>query len=134
LSASTELPAYDSRATSNMPNESLQPGGTAMGVGEVSWFEADDVFFEARGCLWALVHTLKALEHEFGPLLASKQAVVPMHEIILQLQLAQQRVWSPVIVTSSGFGVFTNHSLVLVSYLSRANAAIVDLRTLLSEG
>ena len=134
LSASAQLPALDSRAEPDAVDESVQPGGTALGLGEVSWWDADNIFFEARGYLWALVHTLKALEQEFAPLLASKQATVPMHEIILKLELAQQRIWSPVILTNSGFGVLTNHSLVLASYLSRANAAIIDLRTLLSEG
>jgi hypothetical protein len=134
LSASARLPAFDSRAEPDTVDESVQPGGTVIGLGEVSWWEADNIFFEARGYLWALVHTLKALEQEFAPLLASKQATVPMHEIILKLELAQQRIWSPVILTNSGFGVLTNHSLVLASYLSRANAAIIDLRTLLSEG
>jgi len=113
--------------------ETLRPGGTAIGNTEVSWREVDNVFFEARGYIWALVHTLRALERDFAALLESKQAM-PMHEILLKLELAQQRIWSPVILTSSGFGMFTNHSLVLASYISRANAAIIDLRVLLSEG
>ena len=34
----------------------------------------------------------------------------------------------------SGFGVLANHSLVMASYISRANAAIIDLRDLMSQG
>jgi hypothetical protein len=30
--------------------------------------------------------------------------------------------------------VFANHSLVMANYLSRANAAVIDLRQLLSQG
>jgi hypothetical protein len=38
------------------------------------------------------------------------------------------------ILNGSGFGVLANHSLVMASYISRANAAIIDLRDLLSQG
>jgi hypothetical protein len=43
-------------------------------------------------------------------------------------------MWSPVILNGSGFGLFANHSLVMASYVSRANAGISDLRALLSRG
>jgi hypothetical protein len=33
-----------------------------------------------------------------------------------------------------GFGYVANHSLVLASYISRANAAVLDLRILLQQG
>jgi hypothetical protein len=134
LAASARLPGLYDSPTGGSLDRDMQPGGTLIGAGEVSWSDADNVFFEARGYIWALVHTLKALEADFAPLLASKQATVPMHEIILKLELAQQKLWSPVVLTNSGFGVLTNHSLVLASYVSRANAAIIDLRMLLSEG
>jgi hypothetical protein len=38
------------------------------------------------------------------------------------------------ILNGSGFGLWANHSLVMASYLTRANAAIVDLRDLLAQG
>ena len=38
------------------------------------------------------------------------------------------------IVNGQGFGLFANHSLVMASYISRANAALIDLRELLSRG
>jgi hypothetical protein len=43
-------------------------------------------------------------------------------------------MWSPIILNGSGFGIFANHSLVMASYISRANAAVIDLRSLLSQG
>ncbi|MCB1707405.1 MAG: DUF2333 family protein, partial [Halioglobus sp.] len=46
----------------------------------------------------------------------------------------QETVWSPMILNGSGFGLMANHSLVMASYISRANAAIIDLRDLLSQG
>ncbi len=134
LSASAHLPFLLERTAPGSTDEALQPGGTSIAAVGVGWMDADNVFFEARGYLWALIHTLKALERDFAPLLAGKEATIPMHEIILKLELAQQRIWSPVILTSSGFGLLTNHSLVLASYISRANAAIIDFRRLLTEG
>ncbi len=134
LSASANLPHLLERGIATDSEDPLQPGGTAMATRGVGWMDADNVFYEARGYLWALTHTLRALERDYAPLLAGKAATLPMHEIILKLELAQQRIWSPVILTSSGFGVLTNHSLVLASYISRANAAIIDLRRLLVEG
>ncbi|HEY6894026.1 MAG TPA: DUF2333 family protein, partial [Rhodanobacteraceae bacterium] len=32
------------------------------------------------------------------------------------------------------FGFFANHSLVMANYISRANAAVIDLRELLRRG
>jgi hypothetical protein len=38
------------------------------------------------------------------------------------------------ILNGDGYGFFANHSLVLASYLSRAHAAVIDLRELLAQG
>jgi hypothetical protein len=38
------------------------------------------------------------------------------------------------ILNGDGFGLFANHSLVLASYISRANAALIDLSSLLAQG
>lgn len=98
------------------------------------WREIDNVFYEARGYIWALLHTLKAIEIEFHDVLVSKKALTPLQRIIHKLENTQQAVWSPLIFNNSGFGMLTNHSLVMTSYLSRANAAIIDLRILLTQG
>ena len=98
------------------------------------WTEIDDVFFEARGTAWALLHFLRAAEHDFGDILAKKNALVSLQQIIRELEGTQDFVWSPMILNGTGFGLVANHSLVMASYISRANAAIVDLRDLLSQG
>ena len=98
------------------------------------WLKIDDVFFEARGYTWALVHTLKALEVDFGDVLANKNAVVSVKQIIRELENTQSFIWSPVILNGTGFGMVANHSLIMASYISRANAAIIDLRNLLLQG
>ncbi len=97
-------------------------------------FEIDDVFYQARGSSWALIQFLKAAEVDFAEVLAKKNAQVSLRQIIRELEGTQDFVWSPVILNGRGFGFVANHSLVMASYISRANAAIIDLRELLSRG
>ena len=98
------------------------------------WNKIDDVLFEARGTTWALIHFLKAIEIDFADVLEKKNARVSVQQIIRELESTQQAIWSPVVLNGSGFGLFANHSLVMASYVSRANAGIIDLRELLSKG
>ncbi len=98
------------------------------------WNEIDDVFFEARGAAWALIHFLKAAEVDFADVLEKKNATVSLQQIIRELEAAQEPLWSPMVLNGTGFGLFANHSLVMASYISRANAAIIDLRDLLLQG
>ena len=99
-----------------------------------SWFKIDDVFFEARGQTWVLIHLLKAVEHDFGPVLDDKNARVSLRQIIRELEATQEPIYSPVILNGGGFGFLANHSLVMASYISRVNAALIDLRDLLDKG
>lgn len=98
------------------------------------WLKLDDVFYEARGSTWALIEFLQAVEVDFRPVLEKKNAVVSLRQIIRELQSTQQTVWSPMILNGTGFGFVANHSLVMASYISRANAAVIDLRDLLAQG
>lgn len=98
------------------------------------WLEIDNVFYEARGTAWALMHFLKAVEVDFNDVLAKKNALVSLRQIIRELEATQETVYSPMILNGGGFGFLANHSLVMASYISRANAAIIDLRELLSRG
>ncbi|ETX11124.1 hypothetical protein MUS1_12170 [Marinomonas ushuaiensis DSM 15871] len=98
------------------------------------WSKVDDVFYEARGTSWALVHMLRAVEVDFFFTLQDKNALVSLRQIIRELEATQANIWSPMILNGSGFGVLANHSLVMASYVSRANTAIIDLRRLLEQG
>ena len=109
-------------------------GAPAQKVVQTPWSEIDDVFYEARGTAWALIHFLKAAEVDFAEVLRKKNAQVSLQQIIRELEGTQETVWSPMILNGSGFGTLANHSLVMASYISRANAAIIDLRDLLSQG
>ncbi len=98
------------------------------------WNEIDDVFYEARGASWALIHFLRAAEVDFADVLEKKNATVSLKQIIRELEATQAAIWSPMIFNGTGFGMVANHSLVMASYISRANAGIIDLRDLLSQG
>jgi hypothetical protein len=71
---------------------------------------------------------------EVEPVLADKNAVVSMQQVIRDLEGATARMWSPVVLYGQGFSFLANHSLVLASYIARANAAVLDLRILLQQG
>lgn len=98
------------------------------------WLQIDDVFYEARGATWALTHFLKAVELDFKEVLTNKNATASLRQIIRDLEASQRTVFFPIILNGSGFGVFANHSLTMANYISRANAAIIDLRRLLEQG
>ncbi len=98
------------------------------------WLQVDDVFYEARGSTWALLHFLRAAEQDFGPVLRDKNALVSLRQIIRELEESQQPLGSPIVLNGSPYGFFANHSLVMANYVSRANAAIIDLRKLLERG
>ena len=103
-------------------------------VAQTSWFEIDDTFYEARGTSWALIHFLHAAEVDFGPVLRDKNAIPTLRQVIRELEATQQDVTSPMILNGKGMGMFANHSLVMSSYIARANSAIADLRQLLDDG
>ena len=98
------------------------------------WTQIDDVFYETRGSAWALVHFLHAMEMDFEDVLLKKNATVSFRQIIRELESTQEPLHSPMVLNGSQFGLFANHSLIMANYISRANAAIIDLRKLLKEG
>lgn len=116
------------------PSAQQSTHAPAMQEVKTPWREIDDVFYESRGTAWALIHILKAVEMDFKKVLEDKNALVSLSQIIRELEATQEPLWSPMILNGSGFGMFANHSLVMASYISRANAAIIDLRELLSRG
>jgi len=101
---------------------------------KTAWMKIDDTFYESRGACWALIHFLKAVEIDFGPVLEKKNARASLSQIIRELEATQESVWSPFILNGSGFGLMANHSLVMANYISRANAGLIDLKALLEKG
>lgn len=125
------------RVNTDLSNDSAAERSTpGPGMIEVKtpWTKIDDVFYEARGASWALIHFLHAVEHDFGRVLEKKNATVSLRQIIRELESTQDPVWSPMILNGRGFAFVANHSLVMANYISRANAALIDLRRLLEQG
>ncbi len=98
------------------------------------WLEIDDVFYEARGSCWAMIHFLKAMEIDFRSVLEDKNATASLAQIIRDLEATQATMWSPIVLNGGGFGLTANHSLVMASHISQANAAMIDLQKLLDDG
>ncbi|MEO8012090.1 MAG: DUF2333 family protein, partial [Dokdonella sp.] len=98
------------------------------------WMKLDDNFYEARGYTWALRAQLEAVRVDFGDVLRDKNAMISLEQVIRELEEAQGALGSPIVLNGSAFGFFANHSLVIANYISRANAALIELRELLRRG
>lgn len=126
----------------NRINDDLAGDASAEAAGEQSdtvnvrtpFFLVDNVFFEARGAAWALLHFFRAAEFDFASVLADKNAEASVRQIIRELEASLAPLRSPLILNGGGYGLFANHSLVMASYLARANAAIINLRELMDQG
>ncbi len=128
-----ELPAPASTTAGGVGAATAQAvaGGRSTAT---PWTRIDDNFYEARGYTWTLLLQLRAMQRDFAPILRSKQADVSLQQVIRELEQAQRALHSPMVLNGSPFGFFANHSLVMANYVSRANAAVIDLRELLRRG
>ncbi len=133
LSASVGQKRFNTDLSGDSAASQSTPGQNEIVV-KTPWSELDDVFYETRGATWALLLMLEAVEVDFASVLAKKNAEASLRQIIRELENTQQALGSPIILNGSGFGMVANHSLVMASHVSRANAAIIDLRELLSQG
>ena len=133
LSASVGQLRIDTDLSGDPSARQSTPGPGARVV-KTPWTQLDDVFYEARGTTWALLHFLRAIEHDFNDVLQDKNALVSLQQIIRELEESQHDLGSPMVLNGSPFGFFANHSLVMANYVSRANAAVIDLRKLLERG
>jgi hypothetical protein len=116
------------------PKASQSTPPPPQGETKTPWMKIDDIFFEARGYTWAVLHSLEAMEIDFASVLEDKNAAISLKQITRELKNTQNTLWSPMILNGMGFGPMANHSLIMASYVSRANAAITDLRNLLQSG
>lgn len=103
-------------------------------IGQTPWLEIDNVFYEARGACWALLHILKAIKHDFSDILLDKRAMNTLDNMIQALENALTPTLSPVVLNGDGFGLFANYSLAMANYIARANAAALDLRDVMNRG
>lgn len=122
----------------------LEPGTAETGesretktvpiVAQTPWLEIDNVFYEARGASWALLHILRAIKHDFHDILLDKRAMNTVDIMIKSFENALAPILSPMVLNGSGYGLFANYSLSLATYIARANAAALDLRDIMNRG
>ena len=117
-------------------DRSAQQSTSAPGllIAKTPWLEIDDVFYEARGYVWALLHILRAIEVDFDSVLENKNAGASLRQVIRLLEQAQVKPSSPMVLNGDPMGWQANYSKTTVSYISPAHAAIIDLRALLAQG
>ncbi|SFU34665.1 DUF2333 family protein [Halomonas korlensis] len=84
------------------------------------WYRVDNIFFEARGSGWALIHFLEAIRRDQADVLEASGALDDLALLVAELERTQRRLWSPMILNGSGFGIFANHSLVMANHIVRA--------------
>ncbi|KAF3982290.1 MAG: DUF2333 family protein [Methylococcales symbiont of Hymedesmia sp. n. MRB-2018] len=104
------------------------------GVGKTPWLLIDNIFYEARGESWALLHILQAIKIDFGDIILDKRAMNTLDNMIHALENSLTPILSPMILSGNGFGMFANYSLSMANYIARANAAALDLRDLMNKG
>ncbi|MGZ8095440.1 MAG: DUF2333 family protein [Methylosarcina sp.] len=103
-------------------------------LAQTPWLEIDNVFYEARGSSWALLHILKAIKYDFHDILLDKRAMNTVDIMIKSLENAMAPILSPMILNGSGYGLFANYSLTMATYIARANASALDLRDIMNRG
>lgn len=118
----------------NDPNAQQSTPTASSRIVKTPWTKIDDNFYEARGYSWALREQLEAIRVDFGPILRDKNAMISLEQVIREIEEAQKPLSSPMVLNGAPFGFFANHSLVLANYISRANAALIELRELLKRG
>ncbi|TAL51588.1 MAG: DUF2333 family protein, partial [Methylovulum sp.] len=138
------LGGLSTRLTANSSGSNYGPGLTQLEreeadkqgtpIAKVSWMEIDDVFYEARGASWALLHILRAIKHDFKDILLDKRAMRTVDIMIKALENSLEPILSPMILNGDGYGLFANYSLTMANYIARANAAALDLRDIMNRG
>ena len=139
------LGGFSTRLAANSANANLAPNLSEIELEEaakqgntsaakVSWLEIDDVFYEARGASWSLLHILRAIKHDFKDILLDKRAMRTVDIMIKALENALTPTLSPMVLNGDGFGLFANYSLSMANYIARANAAALDLRDIMNRG
>jgi hypothetical protein len=138
------LGGLSTRLTANSSGSNYGPGLTALEkeqadqqgtpIAKVTWLEIDNVFYEARGASWALLHILRAIKHDFKDILLDKRAMRTVDIMIKALENSLEPILSPMILNGDGYGLFANYSLTMANYIARANAAALDLRDIMNRG
>ncbi|MEF1335335.1 DUF2333 family protein, partial [Vibrio rotiferianus] len=105
-------------------------------IAETPWLKIDDVYWESRGQVWALLAIFKAIRADFDVTLDKKSAGPIVDQIIRALTYALRPIDSPYVFNGSkeSYGYTPNYSQQLSSDITRADNGVRELITLLENG
>ncbi len=98
------------------------------------WRMRDDEFYEIRGSVFVMYHTMLALRTDYESILNDFNGMGLMNRILSELYAASSPMVSPVVLNGSEYGFVHNHSLTMAAHVTKAHLAIQDLRILLRGG
>jgi hypothetical protein len=98
------------------------------------WHRRDDEFYEIRGSVFVMYHTMLALRTDYESILNDFNGMGLMNRILSELYAASSPMVSPVVLNGSEYGFVHNHSLTMAAHVAKAHLAIQDLRILLRGG
>lgn len=98
---------------------------------EVSFFASDDYFFYAKGVAKSMAYILKAVEHDFHPVLENRNGLGSIHHAIHALEEAEEI--DPIIILNHDLnGLLANHRANLATAISHGRFYLGVLITTLS--
>lgn len=103
-------------------------------VQEIFWLQIDNVFYEVWGQVWVLLYLLCVIEVDFVDVLVKKNVMVSVWQIICELEVVQELLWSLMVLNGSGYGILVNYLLVMVNYIFCVNVVVIDLCQLFFQG
>lgn len=98
------------------------------------WLQIDNVFWQAKGESWALLHYMKAIQIDFESVLNDKNAMPTVKQIIRELEKTQLDFTSPMVMNGNGRGLVPNYSLYMANCITRAKSSIQELQKILDDG
>lgn len=117
---------------SDIPVEgSDTPSSSRRSTMSTSWWQTDNVFYQARGSLWALLAISRGLEIDFHDVLVRKSALSTFRNLESELEVSQRPLESPIILSGSGFGLVPSHDLSVAAYVSSVVNIVRTLETLM---
>lgn len=96
--------------------------------------QRDDVFYQARGGLFVMYHTMLALRKDCDKLLNETQSMGVMNRVVNELEKACVPMESPIVLNGHEFGAVQNHSLVLAAHVAKAQLALSELQKQIAGG
>lgn len=127
LSNSVESKTIDTNLVGEVAADQSTQSVEQVIVQRTPWLQIDDVYWEARGTVWALTHFFKAIQVDFETPLKTKNNEQAIDQIIVELDAALFDMTSPMILNGGEGGLTANYSSTMSNRITRANNGIKNL-------